>query len=118
MVDGDTPEAPAELSLASEFPTATREQWSALVDGVLRKSRPRSARVRTGRGVAKLVRPTLDGIGVRPLYTAEDGAACPGRGTRRRAVRTGRPGRGTACRTAGTSAQRHADPDRGPLTRP
>jgi methylmalonyl-CoA mutase len=50
-----------ELTLASEFPTPTREDWLALVDKVLK-----------GGDVAKLVSRTPDGIEVQPLYTAAD----------------------------------------------
>ncbi len=99
MVDGDAPEAPDALSLAAEFPTATREQWAGLVDAVLRKSG------RTG-GAATLVRPTLDGIGVQPLYTAEDVEGLPDVGV---------PGHPPFVRGAGTTGwdvrQRHAEPD-------
>jgi methylmalonyl-CoA mutase len=79
MVDADTP-APAppdELVLAGEFPAATREQWTALVDGVLRKSGRIGADAQPGAGVDKLVRHTPDGIPVAPLYTAADVADLP-----------------------------------------
>ncbi|MFJ2173544.1 methylmalonyl-CoA mutase family protein [Streptomyces sp. NPDC087851] len=67
------------LSLAAEFPDATREQWQNLVSGVLRKS---------GRDVAgaaaeeALSTPLQDGLFTRPLYTAEDapGGASDGTG--------------------------------------
>ncbi|MFE3600692.1 methylmalonyl-CoA mutase family protein [Streptomyces sp. NPDC059142] len=60
------------LSLAAEFPDATREQWQDLVSGVLRKS---------GRDVAgtaaeeALSTPLQDGLSTRPLYTADDAPA-------------------------------------------
>jgi methylmalonyl-CoA mutase len=95
MVDADTPEAPAELSLASEFPTATREQWAGLVDGVLRKSGRIRDGADPGSGVAKLVRPNLDGFGVQPLYTAEDVVGLPEAGV------PGRPPFVRASRAAG-----------------
>jgi methylmalonyl-CoA mutase len=47
-----------ELPLASEFPPATREQWSKLVDGVL-KGAPFDR---------KLVSRTYDGLKIEPLY--------------------------------------------------
>mgnify|MGYP001549231472 CR=1 FL=1 len=50
-----------ELTLASEFPTPTREDWLALVDKVLK-----------GGDGAKRVSRTADGIEVQPLYTSAD----------------------------------------------
>ena len=69
MVDVDTPPPtpPDELVLAGEFPAATREQWGALVDEVLRRSGRLGADAAAGAGVAKLVRHTPDGIAVAPL---------------------------------------------------
>ena len=61
-----------QLALAAEFPSPTREEWAALVDGVLRKAGRLAEDAATGSGVEKLVRETLDGIPVRPLYTADD----------------------------------------------
>ena len=74
MVDADTspPAPPDELVLAGEFPAATREQWAALVDGVLRKSGRIGPDAEAGVGVDKLVRRTPEGIPVAPLYTAAD----------------------------------------------
>jgi methylmalonyl-CoA mutase len=50
--------AMTDLSLASEFPPATREQWLKLVDGVL-KGAPFDK---------KLVSKTYDGLRIEPLY--------------------------------------------------
>ncbi len=59
-----------ELSLASEFPPATREQWLKLVDGVL-KGAPFDK---------KLVSKTYDGLRIEPLYARRaDGNALAGR---------------------------------------
>jgi methylmalonyl-CoA mutase len=62
------PAAPESLSLAGDFPTPSRDEWLALVSGVLAKS-----------GAAADVDPedalsftTYDGIKIRPLYTADD----------------------------------------------
>ncbi|AEA25321.1 Methylmalonyl-CoA mutase [Pseudonocardia dioxanivorans CB1190] len=66
------PEEPDDLALAAEFPAATREEWAALVDGVLRKAGRLPADAPAGSGVDVLVRETLDGLRVRPLYTADD----------------------------------------------
>ncbi|WP_030757582.1 methylmalonyl-CoA mutase subunit beta [Streptomyces sp. NRRL F-5135] len=57
------------LSLAAEFPEATRAQWQSLVAGVLRKS----GRELTGPAAEEALLTTLqDGLTTRPLYTAED----------------------------------------------
>jgi methylmalonyl-CoA mutase len=66
-----------ELTLAAEFPGSTEQQWVALVDGVLRRARRLAEDAPAGAGVEQLVRPTHDGIGVRPLYTAETPGAVP-----------------------------------------
>jgi methylmalonyl-CoA mutase len=63
--------------LAGEFPSATRDQWAALVDGVLRKSGRIGADAELGAGVDKLVRRTPEGIPVAPLYTQADVADLP-----------------------------------------
>src|SRR5438128_12501505 len=52
------------LTLAGEFATATREQWLALVDAVLK-----------GASFEKLVTHTYDGVAVQPLYTADTSVA-------------------------------------------
>lgn len=73
----------SELVLGAEFPAATREQWLALVDGVL-KGAPFDK---------KLVTRTYDGISIQPLYT--DGpapSAWPGQAP---FVRGGTPAGGT-----------------------
>jgi len=61
------------LTLAAEFPAATRDQWRELVEGVLRKSGVESADV-----AAALASPTYDGFAVQPLYTAQDSAPAAG----------------------------------------
>lgn len=55
----DTPES--ELPMAADFPTATREDWLALVKKVLK-----------GGDFDRLVRRTLDGLAIEPLYTRSD----------------------------------------------
>nr|MBA3907141.1 methylmalonyl-CoA mutase [Pseudonocardiales bacterium] len=113
MVDADTPapSPPDELVLAGEFPAATRGQWTALVDGVLRKAGRIAADAKPGAGVGKLVRHTPEGIPVLPLYTAADAAELPA---------TGVPGLPSFVRGATTDGpvpdgwdvrQRHEDPD-------
>ena len=101
---------PDELPLAADFPAATAGEWSALVDGVLRKARRIADDAPAGTGVEKLVRTGPDGVPVRPLYTAAD---APG-------TATGVPGAAPFVR-GGTPEgpvpdgwdvrQRHAEPD-------
>ncbi|MGF3023048.1 methylmalonyl-CoA mutase family protein [Methylobacterium aquaticum] len=58
-----------DTTLATAFPAATEVQWRALVDGVLK-----------GADFEKrLVRPTPDGIAVRPLYPPAEAVPQPGR---------------------------------------
>lgn len=58
------------LSLAAEFPDATRERWQRLVEGVLRKSGASEA---TGLAAEEALYTTLeDGLSTHPLYTSED----------------------------------------------
>ncbi|MFB9907071.1 methylmalonyl-CoA mutase small subunit [Allokutzneria oryzae] len=61
-----------ELSLAADFPAVTREDWRALVAGVLRKSGVDTEGL--DRPEDRFARTTYDGITVAPLYTAEDSA--------------------------------------------
>lgn len=83
-----TAESP-ELPLAAAFPDADREQWQRLVEGVLRKSGVTEA---SGAAAEDALATSLqDGIRIRPLYTAEDGAALPGHPGFPPFVRAGRP---------------------------
>jgi methylmalonyl-CoA mutase len=54
-----------QLRLASEFNPATRDQWLALVEKVLRRS---------GATMDSLTTETYDGFALQPLYTADDTA--------------------------------------------
>ncbi|MFJ5217330.1 methylmalonyl-CoA mutase family protein [Streptomyces sp. NPDC088354] len=57
------------LSLAAEFPDASRAQWQSLVEGVLRKA----GKDVSGEAVEDALSTTLeDGLTTRPLYTAPD----------------------------------------------
>ena len=105
------PEESGELTLAAEFPAATREQWVGLVDGVLRKSRRIGADAEPGAGVAKLVHASPEGIRVLPLYTADDVAGLPDAGVpgRRPFVRGSRAGGPVP--DGWDVRQRHAEPD-------
>ncbi len=98
---------PEHLALAAEFPAATREQWRALVAGVLAKSGRDDG---TDPEVA-LSTTTYDGITLQPLYTAADAHSV---------ATDGVPGHPPFVRAATASAaaatgwdvrQRHSDPD-------
>ncbi len=54
-----------DLSLAADFPAATREQWLKLVEGVLKGADFQK----------KLVSRTQDGIAIQPLYPKAEGAS-------------------------------------------
>ncbi|MFJ1706379.1 methylmalonyl-CoA mutase small subunit [Kitasatospora sp. NPDC088346] len=99
--------SPEGLSLAAEFPDASREQWQRLVEGVLRKSGKQDV---TGAQAEDALATKLeDGLTVRPLYTAEDapeGVGFPGFPP---FVRGGRP-QGSAV-SGWDVRQRHAHPD-------
>ena len=92
------------LSLAADFPAATRDQWRELVQGVLRRSGVEADDVE-----AALASPTYDGFDLAPLYTAEDTAPDAGFPGLPPHVRGGRPdGRVLA---GWDIRQRHAHPD-------
>ena len=65
--------SPQGLSLAAEFPEASREQWQRLVEGVLRKSGAED--VSGAQAEDRLSTQLQDGITVRPLYTSADAPA-------------------------------------------
>ncbi|RII09695.1 Methylmalonyl-CoA mutase small subunit [Streptomyces sp. YIM 130001] len=77
-----------DLSLATEFPDATREQWRHLVLGVLRKS---GKEVDEAEAEQALSTPLDDGLHTLPLYTAQDAAPSPGLPGFTPFVRGGRP---------------------------
>jgi methylmalonyl-CoA mutase len=54
-----------DLTLASDFPSATHEQWLKLVEGVLKGADFQK----------KLVARSHDGIAVQPLYPKAEGAS-------------------------------------------
>src|SRR4051794_41217908 len=71
------PEAPAELSLAGEFPAATRDQWRELVGGGVRKA----GRTELPDPVEEALRRTVaTRVTVAPLYTAADAGDLPAAG--------------------------------------
>ncbi|MCZ2806452.1 methylmalonyl-CoA mutase family protein [Modestobacter sp. VKM Ac-2983] len=99
------PAAPDVLTLAGDFPAASREQWRDLVAGVLRKA----GRDELPDPVEEaLVRTVATGVTVAPLYTAEDAGDLP--------ALAGVPGlppfvRGSRAGAAGVAAAGGADPD-------
>ena len=103
--------SPEGLSLAAEFPEATREHWQRLVEGVLRKSGASDAE--GAQAEDALATQLQDGIRVHPLYTAEDaaarGSADPGYPGLSPYVRGGRADGAVA--SGWDVRQRHADPD-------
>jgi methylmalonyl-CoA mutase len=63
------------MSLAADFPEATRAEWQKLVLGVLRRSGAASESTTLDGAEDLLATPTYDGPRLRPLYTADDAPA-------------------------------------------
>lgn len=117
------PQPPEHLPLAALFPEADRGQWQELVATALRKSGRIDQDAAADTVEAVLTSVTYDGIGVLPLYTADDAptvdAGLPGaypfvRGSSP-VLQGGSPDDiGEADGTAGIGwdvRQRHSDPD-------
>ncbi|MCW2621218.1 MAG: methylmalonyl-CoA mutase, partial [Frankiales bacterium] len=106
VVPPQEPPLPEVLELAAAFPAATREQWQALVKGVLTKSGKAPEDLA---GVERVLSSTSpEGITIAPLYTREDSPAVAGLPGFAPYVRGRRP--------EGSSGgwdvrARHADPD-------
>ncbi|CUU55966.1 methylmalonyl-CoA mutase [Parafrankia irregularis] len=66
---------PVELELAADFPSATRDEWRKLVLGVLRKSGVAGDDASPDEAEDLIATSTYEGISIRPLYDAADGAA-------------------------------------------
>jgi methylmalonyl-CoA mutase len=98
-----TDQEPGDLTLAAEFPAATRQQWQRLVAKVLgRAGDPADAPER------ELAAISADGIEIAPLYVADDGRPDPGFPGQAPFVR----GRTAAGHRAGWDVrQRHEHPD-------
>ncbi|MEV1290952.1 methylmalonyl-CoA mutase family protein [Pseudonocardia sp. NPDC049635] len=77
---GDGPVEPEQLVLAGGFDPVTREQWTAAVDAVVRRSGRIAEDAEPGAGVEALTRTSADGIRVAPLYAAEDVEDLPATG--------------------------------------
>ncbi len=56
----------SKLDLASEFPTTSRNDWAKQVEATLNKGKT------TTHGVERLVKRTLDGIDIEPIYETPD----------------------------------------------
>ncbi|MCK9904556.1 methylmalonyl-CoA mutase small subunit [Parafrankia colletiae] len=84
---------PVELELAADFPDVTRDEWRRLVLGVLRKSGIAGEGTGPGEAEDLIATSTYEGISIRPLYDAADGAALDPAGLPGLApfVRGGRP---------------------------
>lgn len=97
------------LSLAAEFPTATREQWQGLVEGVLRKSGREAAGAAAEDALATELQ---DGLTTFPLYTADDTAGAAAAGGYPGFAPFTRGGRPEGNAVSGWDVrQRHAQPD-------
>jgi methylmalonyl-CoA mutase len=103
-----TPSSESTLTLAGEFPPASRDEWRELVSGVLRKA-GRLPEDLSGPVEDLIATPLADGITVAALYTAQDtvpSAGVPGVAPfTRGATALGASPDGWDIR------QRHADPD-------
>jgi methylmalonyl-CoA mutase len=110
-LDAQAPPEPEELALAAEFPAADRAAWLALVDQVVRRTGRIPGDTPPGAGFEKLTWRTVDGIPVRPLYTADDASAPETAGVPGAAPYV-RGGRANGPAPDGWDVrQRHADPD-------
>lgn len=102
--------AAADLSLAADFETPTREDWEREVLKVLNRRRPEGRELNIDQAYGRLTSNTVDGIEIKPLYTkadAPDELGHPGVApfTRGTTVRTGEADDGWKI------AQLHEDPD-------
>ena len=98
-----TEQEPGDLTLAAEFPAATRQQWQRLVAKVLGRAAEHGDAPE--RELATL---SADGIEIAPLYVADDGRPDPGYPGQAPFVR----GRTAAGHRAGWDVrQRHEHPD-------
>ncbi len=67
MIEADEP-----LTLASDFPPPTRDEWLHAVEGVLHKGRDEGPGAFSKEFERRLVTTTYDGISIPPLFTADD----------------------------------------------
>lgn len=100
----------AEISLAAEFETPSREDWEREVLKVLNRRRPEGRELGIEQAYQRLTSTTIDGLEIQPLYMPEDGVEDLGHPgvapfTRGTTVRTGEMDSGWYV------AQLHEDPD-------
>lgn len=99
----------AEITLAADFNTPTQADWEKEVLKVLNRRRPEGKELTIDQAYKRLTSHTVDGITIKPLYTAEDGVdelGFPGIApfTRGTTVRTGEMDAWEVCPL-------HEDPD-------
>ena len=99
----------AEISLAGDFTTPTKDDWEKEVLKVLNRRRPEGKELTIDQAYKRLTSRTVDGVTIKPLYTAEDGVdelGFPGIApfTRGTTVRTGEMDAWEVCPL-------HEDPD-------
>ncbi len=63
----------AEISLAAEFGTPSREDWEREVLKVLNRRRPEGKELGIEQAYKRLTTRTIDGLEIKPLYMPEDG---------------------------------------------
>ena len=63
----------AEIDLAADFTTPTEGDWEKEVLKVLNRRRPEGKELTIEQAYKRLTTHTVDGINIKPLYTAEDG---------------------------------------------
>lgn len=99
----------ADISLAADFTTPSRQDWEKEVLKVLNRKRPEGKELNIDQAYKRLTSTTVDGLTIKPLYTIDDGVE-----------ELGYPGvapfvRGTTIRTgemdAWEVAQLEEDPD-------
>lgn len=109
------PTSAAEITLAADFDTPTKDDWEKEVLKVLNRRRPEGRELTIEQAYKRLTSHTVDGINIQTLYTAEDGVEA-----------LGYPGitpftRGTTVRTGDMDAWEvcplHEDPDAGSTRR-
>ncbi len=63
----------AEIDLAADFTTPTQNDWEKEVLKVLNRKRPEGKELTIDQAYNRLTSRTVDGVIIKPLYTAEDG---------------------------------------------
>ena len=63
----------ADISLAADFETPSREAWEKEVLKVLNRKRPEGKELGIDQAYQRLTSTTVDGLTIKPLYTKDDG---------------------------------------------